>query len=61
MHPDVAGDGDPAPGHAAADPLDPAEVAAERQLVAGRALDLEEVVEAALPLPQEHRQARIAA
>ena len=50
--PGVAVDGDAAAGHAAADPLDLPRVAADVDLVAGRALDGEEIVHAALPLAQ---------
>ena len=56
MHPGVARDGDAPAGHPSADPLDPADVPADLQLLAPRSLDFEEIVQAMLPFPQDHRQ-----
>ena len=50
---------DAAARHAAADPLDPADVAADLELVAAVALDVEEVVERHCRLPRTTGSARI--
>ena len=56
VHAGVAVDRDAAARHAAADPLDPAGVAADFQLVAAVAFDLEEVVQRHCRLPRNDRQ-----
>ena len=52
VHADAAGDGDAATSHAATDPFDLPDVAADVQLVALCTLDRKKVVHAPLPLPQ---------